>query len=226
MKKLFTILTLFCCFSIASQAQSKTGTYGLQVETGYGFNLGGYSFGYSSGGSGYGGSGAESSHWDLSHEGWNIAVSPGYHVTDKLFAGVGVGLYNYSASITSEVMDLESSFLSIPIYAHGMWKFNGSQKPSFFVSLKAGYGIISKNMYPVKGIAGLEKIESRFSGGLYVSPSIGYMYPINNKNSLSLSVSYDVQQYKEDREDKATNVMMGEKDKTNSTIAVKVGWAF
>ena len=226
MKKLFTILTLFCCFSIASQAQSKTGTYGLQVETGYGFNLGGYSFGYSSGGSGYGGSGAESSHWDLSHEGWNIAVSPGYHVTDKLFAGVGVGLYNYSASITSEVMDLESSFLSIPIYAHGMWKFNGSQKPSFFVSLKAGYGIISKNMYPVKGIAGLEKIESRFSGGLYVSPSIGYMYPINNKNSLSLSVSYDVQQYKEEREDKATSVMMGEKDKTNSTIAVKLGWAF
>lgn len=226
MKKLFTILTLFCCISIATEAQSKAGTYGLQVETGYGFKFGGESFGFSPSGSAYGGSGAGSSHWDLSHEGWNIAVSPGYHVTDKLFAGVGVGLYNYSASITSEVMDLESSFLSIPIYAHGVWNFNGNQKPSFFVSLKAGYGIISKKLYPVKGIAGLEKIESRFSGGLYVSPSIGYMYPINNKNSLSLSVSYDVQQYKEDREDKAINVMMEEKDKTNSTIAVKIGWAF
>ena len=52
------------------------------------------------------------------------------------------------------------------------------------------------------------------------------MYPINNINSLSLSVSYDVQQYKEEREDNATSVMMGEKDKTNSTIAVKLGWAF
>ena len=227
MKKLFTILILSCCFSIVTQAQSKTGKFGMQVEAGYGFKFGGESFGYSSGGSGYGEGGyGGGSHWDLSHKGWNIALSPGYHVTDKLFAGVGVGLYNYSASITSEVMDLESSFLSIPIYAHGMWKFNGSQKPSFFVSLKAGYGIISKKMYPVKGVAELEKIESRFSGGLYVSPSIGYMYPINNKNSLSLSVSYDVQQYKEEREDKAKNIMMREKDKTNSTIAVKLGWAF
>ena len=75
-------------------------------------------------------------------------------------------------------------------------------------------------------LAELEKIESSFSGGLYVSPSIGFMYPINNKNSLSLSVSYDVQQYKEEREDKATNVMMGEKDKTNNTIGVKLGWVF
>ncbi|MDD4729587.1 MAG: outer membrane beta-barrel protein, partial [Dysgonamonadaceae bacterium] len=183
--------------------------------------------GYSPSGSEYGEGGyGRGSHWEVSHEGWNMVVSPGYHVTDRLFAGVGVGLYNYSASITSEVMDLESSFLSVPIYAHGMWKFSGSQKPSLFVSLKAGYGIISKSMYPVKGIAELEKIESHFSGGLYVSPSLGYMYPINNKNSLSLSVSYDVQQYKEEREDKATSVMMGEKDKTNSTIAVKVGWAF
>ncbi|NLA63927.1 MAG: hypothetical protein GX857_12080, partial [Bacteroidales bacterium] len=120
MKKLFTILTLFCCLSIATQAQSKAGTFGLQVETGYGFKFGGESFGYSPEGSGYGGSGGESSYWDLSHEGWNIAVSPGYHDTDKLFACVGIGLYNYSSSITAEEMDLERSFLSIPIYAYGM----------------------------------------------------------------------------------------------------------
>lgn len=37
MKKLFTLLPLFCCFSIATHAQSKSGTYGLQVESGYAF---------------------------------------------------------------------------------------------------------------------------------------------------------------------------------------------
>ena len=226
MKKFYVQLVLLCVFSIASQAQNKTGTFGLQVETGYGFNFGGYSFGYSPDGSGYGGSGGQIAHWDVSHEGWNIAVSPGYHVTDKLFAGAGVGLYNYSGSITTDLIDLKSSFLSIPIYAHGMWKFRGSQKPSLFVSLKAGYGIISKNMYPIKGIADLEKIESRYTGGLYVSPSIGFMYPINNKNSLSVSVTYDVQKYKEERENKATSIMMGKEDKSNYTIGVKIGWAF
>ncbi len=227
MKKLVTILTLFCCFSIIMHAQRKTGTYGLQVETGYGFKFGGESFGYSPSGSEYGEGGyGGGSYWDLSHEGWNIAVSPGYHVTDKLFAGAGVGLYNYSGSITSELMDLKSSFLSIPIYAHGMWKFKGSQEPSFFVSLKAGYGIISKSMYPVKGVAELESIESTFSGGLYASPSIGFMYPINNIHSISLLVSYDIQQYKEEREDKATNIMIGKNDDSIYTLGVKIGWAF
>ena len=35
MNKLFTLLILLCCFTLAVQAQSKTGTFGVQVEAGY-----------------------------------------------------------------------------------------------------------------------------------------------------------------------------------------------
>ena len=80
MKKLFTILTLICCFTIATQAQSKSGTFGLQVETGYTFEL------------------KFNDNRKANHEGWNIALSPGYHVTDKLFVGAGVALYDYRYS--------------------------------------------------------------------------------------------------------------------------------
>jgi len=216
MKKLFTILTLFCCFSIATQAQSKAGTFGLQVETGYAFNI------------------AEDNYPDMNYHAWNIAVSPGYYVTDKLFVGAGIALYDYrSNEVTSSVhgsqsgmIKVNSSFVSIPVYAHGLWKFRAGAKPSWFVSLKAGYGIISKSMYPIKGIADLEKIESHYSGGLYLSPSIGYMYPINSKNAISLSVSYDLQKYTEERDYKTETKRVDKTDNNNSTIAVKIGWAF
>ena len=219
MKKLFTLFTLFCCFSIATQAQSKTGTFGLQVEAGYAFIFSGTTRPRSIDG-------------ELD-KAWSIAVSPGYHVTDKLFAGVGVGLYEYGYNYNELAepdpkgkLDFKSSFLAIPIYAHGMWKFSGNDKPSFFVSLKAGYGIISKSMYPMRGIGGLQDYESHYSGGLYVSPSIGFMYPINSKNSFSLSISYELQQNKEELVDTRIDKPMGKEDRDNYTLAVKIGWAF
>lgn len=177
MNKLLTLLILLCCFSIATQAQNKTGTYGLQVEAGYAFAFSGATRPRAIDGE--------------IDKAWSIAVSPGYHVTDKLFAGVGVGLYEYgynynevSEKYGDGTQNLKSSFLAIPIYAHGMWKFKGDDKPSFFVSLKAGYGIISKSMYPMKGISVLQDYKSNYSGGLFVSPSIGFMYPIIKTVSL------------------------------------------
>ena len=106
MKRLYTLLALFCCFSIAVQAQSKSGTFGLHVEAGYAFIF------------------SEATRPKAIDgqldKAWSIAVSPGYHVTDKLFAGVGVGLYNYGFNyneLSEGMLDLQSNFLSIPIYA-------------------------------------------------------------------------------------------------------------
>ena len=215
MNKLFTLLILLCCFTLAVQAQSKTGTYGLQVEAGYAFVFSGAT--------------RPRAIDDELDKAWSIAVSPGYHVTDKLFAGLRVGVYNYGFNyneLSEGMLDIQSSFLAIPIYAHGMWKFRGSEKPSFFVSLKAGYGIVSKSMYPMRGIGGLEDYENHYTGGLYVSPSIGFMYPVNNKNSLSLSISYELQQNKEELVDTRIGKPMGKEDRENYTLAVKVGWTF
>ncbi len=218
MKKLFTPLILLYCFSIATQAQSKKGTYGLQVEAGYAFVFSGATR-------------PKAIDGELD-KAWSISVSPGYHVTEKLFAGVGVGLYKYgynynevSEKYGDGTLDLKSNFFAIPIYAHGMWKFRGSDKPSFFVSLKAGYGIISKSMYPMRGIGDLQDYENHYSGGLYVSPSIGFIYPLNYKNSLSLAVSYELQQNKEELI-KRMGIPMGKEDRDNYTLALKVGWAF
>lgn len=219
MKKLFTLLILICSLTIATKAQSKAGTFGLQAEAGYAFIFSGASRPRAIDG-------------ELD-KAWSITVSPGYHVTDKLFAGVGVGLYEYgynynevSEKYGDGMLDLKSNFLAIPLYAHGMWKFRGSDKPSIFVSLKAGYGIISKSMYPMKGIGGLEDYESHYSGGLYVSPSIGFICPLNYKNSLSLSVSYELQQNKEELVDTRIGAPMGKEDRDNYTLAVKIGWGF
>lgn len=219
MNKLFILLIILCCFSIATEAQSKKETFGLQAEAGYALVFSGATRPRAIDG-------------ELD-KAWSIAVSPGYHVTDKLFVGVGVGLYEYgynyneaSEKYADGTLDLESSFLAIPIYAHGMWKFRGNDKPSFFVSLRTGYGIISKSMYPMKGISELEDYENHYSGGLFVSPSIGFMYPLNNKNSLSLSVSYELQQNKEELVDTRIGRPMGKEDRDNYTLAVKIGWHF
>ena len=211
MKKFYVQLILLCCFSIATQAQSKIGTFGLQVETGYAFTL---SDGYP----------------EYDHQAFNIAVSPGYHVTEKLFAGVGVALYNYSYSKSNiggygaEVpIEVNSKFIAVPVCARGMWKCGRAGNPGLFVSLKAGYGIISKTMNPITGQGATDKLMYDYSGGLYLSPSIGYMYPINDKHAISLAVSYDHQDY-------TTTFKADERDyknkETNSTIGVKVGWAF
>ena len=215
MEKFIVQLVLLCCFSIAVQAQSKTGTFGLHVEAGYALAFSGATRPRAIDG-------------ELD-KAWSIAASPGYHVTDKLFAGVGVGVYNYGFNyneLSDGVLDIQSNFFAIPIYAHGMWKFRGSEKSSFFVSLKAGYGIVSKSMYPMRGIGGLEDYENHYSGGLYVSPSIGFICPLNYKNSLSLSVSYDLQQNKEELVDTRIGRPMGKEDRDNYTLAVKIGWAF
>ena len=104
-----------------------------------------------------------------------------------------------------------------------MWKFGRAGNPGLFVSLKAGYGIISKTMNPITGQGVTDKLMYDYSGGLYLSPSICYIYPINDKHAISLSVSYDHQDY-------TTTFKADERDyknkETNSTIGVKVGWAF
>ena len=212
MKKLFTILTLLCCFSITTQAQSKSGTYGLQVETGYTFEL------------------KFNTGRNTNYQAFNIAISPGYNVTDKLFAGVGMALYDYRYSekgVTvmgiDKPIDIQNNFISVPVYAHGLWKFGRGDKAGVFVSLKAGYGIISKSTDQMKGPGGYEIPAEDYSGGLYLSPSVGYKYSISNKQALSLSVSYDHQDYTVTSK---ANGREFEIDKTNSTIGVKVGWAF
>ena len=210
MKKLYGLLIVLFCFSIVAQGQDKSGKFGLQVETGYAFNL------------------FVKKYPEYHHGAFNIAVSPGYHITDKLFAGVGLALYDYRYSNSSPTkygggIKINSSFISVPVYALGMWKFGASSTPSFFTSLKAGYGIISKSMNPIKGNDASYKIMRDYSGGLYLSPSLGYMFPINNIHTFSFSVSYDYQEYtiKSNANDK---VRKDKKD--NSTLALKLGWAF
>ena len=78
----------------------------------------------------------------------------------------------------------------------------------------------------MRGIGGLEDYENHYSGGLYVSPSIGFIYPLNYKNSLSLSLSYDLQQNKEELVDTRMGIPKGKEDRDNYTLALKVGWAF
>lgn len=212
MKKFILQLFLLSCFTIVIQGQNKTGTFGLQIETGYAFKL-------------------SDSYPDFAYQAFNIAASPGYHISENLFAGIGGALYDYRYSEVKNfygsdngTIDITSSFVSVPVYAHGLWKFRTGTKPSWFVSLKAGYGIVLKSKYEyIHSLAPEVEKSEDYSGGLFASPSVGYMYPINSKNAISLSVSYDIQKYTVNTK---TDVRDTKKDKTNSTIAVKIGWTF
>ena len=162
---------------------------------------------------------------DDGFSGYQFFVSGLYPMSEYFAAGLGVGANVYTKGF-DEYFD---KLTSIPVYANAIYKIPTSGNVVPFIDLKVGYGIISRD-YSISRI--LEtfpeqrvEINVKNSGGLYVSPSIGIMYPWDNK-ALTLSVSYDLQMMKA----KLTE-MPGEKkseeEKTHTnTLALRLGFMF
>ena len=203
MKRIALILAVLSALSMNIFSQEEN-NFGMHVEAGYAFSL------------------PKGGNADFNYHGLNILAMPGYHVSDNLFVGVGVGLYDYQYNPTIVGGTMDVDFVSAPVFVHGLYSFPIEPKISPFVSLKIGYGIVSSKLNYTMEYPKAEW-QMKASGGLYLSPSIGVLYSVNRSNKLSLGLSYDMQQY---RLKKTVEAYGNDSDETNSAIAVKVGWFF
>lgn len=202
MKKVgLTLVVLAATMNIFSQEENN---FGIHVEAGYAFSL------------------PKEGADNFNYHGLNILAMPGYHVSDNLFMGVGIGLYDYRYNPTVVGGTMDVDFISAPVFGHGLYSFPIYPKISAFLSLKIGYGIVSSKLNYTMEIPKAEW-QMKASGGLYLSPSIGIFYSLNKRHKLSLGLSYDMQQY---RLKKTVEAYGTDSNETNSAVAVKIGWFF
>lgn len=203
MKKLALILVILSALSMNIFSQEEN-NFGIHVEVGYAFSL------------------PKGGNDNFNYHGLNILGMPGFHISDNLFTGVGIGLYDYryNPTIVGGTMDVD--FISAPIFLHGLYSFFVDPKINPFVGFKIGYGIVSDKLnYTIDNPEA--EWQMKVSGGFYLSPSIGILYSLNKRHKLSLGLSYDMQQY---RLKKTVEAYGTDSDETNSALAVKVGWLF
>ena len=139
-------------------------------------------------------------------------------------AGIGAGVNVYTRYMT-----YFDGITSVPVYANVLYQLPTSGDFVPFVDLKLGYGIISRNYVtsPPGGIAPYqeEDFNVKNSGGIYASPSVGLMFPLNN-TAISLSLTYDLQVMKA-KLTQLSGKMISDQTMTHSnTIGLRVGYMF
>ena len=211
--KTFYLSLLFLCISLTTFTQSAN-SIAIHVEGGvkYNFKYNDYSVDHNDYDTNRGFSGAQ------------FFISALYPINKNLFAGLGAGVNIYTRYVA-----YFDGITSVPVYANVLYKLPSSGDFIPFVDLKLGYGIVSRNYVtsPPGGIAPYqdEDFNVKNSGGIYASPSVGMMFPLNN-TAISLSLTYDMQVMKA----KLTQ-LSGEKifDQTmthSNTIGLRVGYIF
>lgn len=157
---------------------------------------------------------------NISNSGYQFFVSGMHPFYNNLAAGIGAG-YNMFNTYYEE-------FTAIPIYVDVFYRMPISTKFIPFVEAKVGYGIISKERDESLSV-GLEPVvydyHSKFSGGVYIAPSIGVLFPVKN-SAISVSVSYDMQRVKRKYEDLSTREVLEQSKFNSKTMALKIGFLF
>ncbi|MDD2245177.1 MAG: hypothetical protein PHR13_11300 [Dysgonamonadaceae bacterium] len=110
MKKLLTLLIVISCTTTVIYAQRTQGKYAFHIEGGYAFSV------------------TKNDYPNFNYQGLNISISHGSYRTENLFAGIGVAFYNYRYSQqkgiiaygSEQSMDVDSKFIAIPLFAHGL----------------------------------------------------------------------------------------------------------
>lgn len=161
---------------------------------------------------------------DRGFSGAQFFVSGLYSLNNNLSAGVGVGVNIYTRYIT-----YFDGITSVPIYANVLYKLPTSKDFIPFVDLKLGYGIVSRSYVtsPPGGIAPFQEddFNVKNSGGIYASPSVGLLFPLNN-TAISLSLTYDLQVLKA-KLTQLSGEMISDQTMTHSnTFGLRVGYIF
>lgn len=125
-------------------------------------------------------------------------VTPSYKVGENMSVGIGTGIKYFSVlEITNDVEYLDAKYkrlVSIPLYVNTMYKFKVDKRTPF-VECKLGYSFFNRNssfksnrLFPEH--QGEVEIVSNLKGGVFFSPSIGFLFPTNNRQYFSASIAY------------------------------------
>ena len=151
-------------------------------------------------------------------------VSALYPLHKNLSAGVGAGVNIYTRYVT-----YFDGITSVPIYANVLYKLPSSGDFIPFIDLKLGYGIVSRSYVtsPPGGIAPFqeEDFNVKNSGGIYASPSVGLLFPLNN-TAISLSLTYDLQVMKAKLTQLSGEMISNQTMTHSNTIGLRVGYIF
>jgi len=165
--------------------------------------------------------------------GTRLSVTPSYKIAEKMTVGIGTGVKYYSIMrVTNDVGNFETEekgTVAIPLYMNTMYKFKANKKTPF-VECKLGYifdntksSFKSDRLFPE--YQGEVEIQGSSKGGIFFSPSIGYLFTTYKKQFLSLSLAYSFERYSS-----KTNVVQVNKiykDSTNHHFAaIRVGYIF
>ena len=156
--------------------------------------------------------------------GYQFFVSALKPMSEYFAAGLGAGVNVYTRF--DEYFD---NIISVPVYANAVYKIPTSGDFVPFVDLKLGYGIVSRDYVVTRILETFpeqrQDIHVKNSGGLYVSPSLGIMFPWDDK-AFSVSLSYDLQSMKAKlSESKGEKISEETKTHTN-TLALRLGFMF
>lgn len=165
---------------------------------------------------------ADLSNTPLSITGLEFFATPTYALGNNANIGIGLGLKVFEDSNKEKIY-------ALPLYARALYKLSVN-KVSPFIEGKLGYTYINKDYsgkltgyYPE--YPGTVDINSTRKGGLFFSPSVGLFFPVKNRQNISVSLAYLLDQ----QSIKSHAVQINKTDKetvTHHSIAIRVGYMF
>lgn len=165
--------------------------------------------------------------------GFEFFATPTYALGDNANIGIGLGLkvntVNGLVSLKGLDEDAKEKIYALPLYARALYKLNVN-KVFPFIEGKLGYTYVNKDYsgkltgyYPE--YQGAVDINSTRKGGLFFSPSVGLFFPVKNRQNISVSLAYILDQ----QSIKSHAVQINKTDKqivTHHSIAIRVGYMF
>lgn len=147
--------------------------------------------------------------------------------------GIGTGAKIFkSLELINDVGSIEyrdKKLVSIPLYINTMYQFKVN-KTTPFVECKLGYSFLNRNyswkssrLFPEQ--QGEVEVQDNLKGGLFFSPSIGILFPTNNRQYFSASLAYCLEGFS----GKTNFVQVNKVEKSSANhhlAALRVGYIF
>ena len=129
----------------------------------------------------------------------SLLVSAEYLLHPRLSAGLGTGISKYD-------------HLMLPVFATLHWKVTRQHRFTPFLGCNIGHAFAPKK---------------HVSGGFYFSPSVGISYKLKGRQSLSLSIGYELQEYSQlVTYESAMYLTQYVEDISNHAITASIGFTF
>ncbi len=165
--------------------------------------------------------------------GLRFFVTPSYKIGDNATVGIGTGAKLFkSLELISDVGSIEyrdKKLVSFPLYVNTMYKFK-VDKTTPFVECKLGYSFLNRDyswktsrLFPEH--QGEVDVEDNLKGGIFFSPSIGVLFPTNNRQYFSASLAYCLERFS----GKANFIQVNKVEKSSAShhsVALRIGYIF